>query len=405
MNRDITLLRRLPRFAVGAYAAFAVGAESAQAQPREPAATLAPARPSLSPVVVRGATPESILPSFTGPYVASVPAPSYSANAKPSWVGNKLNAVKETVIGKPAAADSRPVMGPTRPLLGTGAAPMLPPQQPLQSIYASPPAYRGYGWGGTTPGANPHSPGGIYPQGSANWYSQTGATPGAFPDTRTHPLDAPAIEPPVYSAKSAGQPAFNVGVPSKPAETKQAPRFISGSPAPEPRVVARTPIGSEMPGSPSLPSGIPTAIASSTDSRTLPEVPIALPTTELNWQTASGRGIPLPKEPDPIPQAAQPVSSDPAWGPSAAPKPATPTISVIRGQLDAREPQSLEMLIRNACVGRVARTDVRAITPQKFVVTFVAASESAARDAAALVVALPELKPYEITFEAQIVPR
>ena len=82
-----------------------------------------------------------------------------------------------------------------------------------------------------------------------------------------------------------------------------------------------------------------------------------------------------------------------------------PTVSVIRGQLDGRQPQSVETIIRSACVGRVVQTDIRENGPGKIVVTFVAASESAAREAAALVAKIPELKPYEVTFEARIVPR
>ncbi len=401
MNRDTTLVRWLPRFAVGAFATLAFASEPAQAQRREPAATLsparpalAPARPALAPAIVRGATPDSFVPSFTGPFVPSVPAPDHPPKAKSSWVGAKMSGLKETVVakptGKPTMPDNRLSTAPTSPLLGTGTAPSMPPQQPLQSIYASPPAYRWYGWGGTTPGANPHAPSGVYPQGSANWYSQTGATPGAFPDTRTRPLDAPAIEAPVYSGKPATEPTFRAGVPSKTEEAKPTPRYISEPAIPEPRIVARTTMGAEIPAGPTLPSGIPVAIASSPEGRALPAEPIAVPTTELNWQTAGGRGT-LQKEPDPAP------------GPSTAPK--SPTVSVIRGQLDGRDPQSFQTLIRNACVGRVIRTDARAITPHKFVVTFVAGSEEAARDAAALVVALPELKPYEVTFEAQIVPR
>lgn len=423
MNRDNTLRRWLPRLVVGIGGTLALSGQTASAQMREPAATLMPARPSLAPSVIRGATPDTIPPSFTGSYVPSVPAPNYSGNrgdgSKSNWVGAKWAGLKETVIGKPnpsgaktAEPDRRSPTAPTSPLIGTGSPSPVSVQQPLQSVYASPPAYRWYGWGGTTPGANPHSPSGVYPQGSANWYSQTGATPGAFPDTRTkHSLETAPIEPPVYTGKTVNETPFIVGAPTKPAEPKPAPRYISGPPNPEPKVVARTaivpPAGFEMPSSPSLPSGTPVAIASSTEGSSLPAETVAQPTGELNWQTASSRGIPLPKEPAPIAPSPQPVSKEPAW----APVPATPsklpapTVSVIRGQLDSREPQSLEILIRNASVGRVARSDVRAITAKRLVVTFVVASENAAREAAALVAKLPELKPYEVTFEAQIVGR
>ena len=66
-------------------------------------------------------------------------------------------------------------------------------------VYAGPPAYRWYGWGSVTPGANPYAPTGQHPPASANWFSITGATPGAFPVPVTHPDRlTPGTEPPVY---------------------------------------------------------------------------------------------------------------------------------------------------------------------------------------------------------------
>ena len=413
MNRDIKLLRWVPHLVLGSCGALAV--TPAFGQTKEPAATLLPARPAPAAVVVRGSTPDSILPSFTGAYVPSVPAPNYSgakADPKGSWVGNKWAGFKETVAGKPTTSDTkapqpepRMNLAPTKPLFGTGV-PAQPIAAPSQNVYASAPAYRWYGYGGTTPGANPHSPSGVYPQGSANWYSQTGATPGAFPVALTGPTpETRTVEPPVYSGRVSNDPPFQVGVPSKPAEAKPVPRFLSERPNPEPRVVARTPAGPASDyNMPVVPSGTPMPIAASSDGRILPSEPVVLPTVDLNWQTSSGRGVPLPKEPELIPAAPKPTVPDPAWAPVAAPAP-KPTISVIRGQLDAREPQSLEQFIRNACVGRVVKTDVRALSATKLVVTFVVTGENAAREAAALVANLPELKPYEVTFEAQIVGR
>ena len=210
MNRDTRLLRWLPRFVVGSCGALAFTAVPAYAQRREPAATLMPARPALAPVVVRGATPDATLPSFTGTYVPAVAA---APNPKASWVGNKLTNLKDTVIGKPNPnpearspdPDPRLIGAPTNPLMGSGS--QAQSQQPPQSVYATPPAYRWYGWGGTTPGANPHAPTGVYPQGSANWYSQTGATPGAFPVTMTKSTaESPSIEPPVYAGRINSEP-------------------------------------------------------------------------------------------------------------------------------------------------------------------------------------------------------
>ena len=420
MNRDTRLLRWLPRFVVGSCGALAFTAVPAYAQRREPAATLMPARPALAPVVVRGATPDATLPSFTGTYVPAVAA---APNPKASWVGNKLTNLKDTVIGKPNPnpearspdPDPRLIGAPTNPLMGSGS--QAQSQQPPQSVYATPPAYRWYGWGGTTPGANPHAPTGVYPQGSANWYSQTGATPGAFPVTMTKSTaESPSIEPPVYAGRINSEPGFEINVAVKPPESKPIPRYISGPPAPEPRVVARTPVGApvagyEYPVSPSLPSGTPVAIASSSsESRSVPAEPVAAPAPDLNWQTVNSRAGTVTKEPDPVPpppMAPAPAPAETSWTPvrtNPAPKPPAPSVSVIRG-IEYREPQSIEQVIRNSCVGRVIRTEVRAITPKKLVVTFVVGNENAARDAAALVANLPELKPYEVTFEAQVVQR
>ena len=413
MNRDIKLLRWIPHLVLGSCGALAV--TPASAQTKEPAATLLPARPAPATVIVRGSTPDSILPSFTGGYVPSVPAPNYGgakADLKGAWVGNKWAGLKETVVGKPAARDAkapqpdpRMNLAPTNPLFGTGV-PAQPIAAPSQNVYASAPAYRWYGYGGTTPGANPHSPSGVYPQGSANWYSQTGATPGAFPVSLTGPTpEMRTVEPPVYAGRVSNDPSFQVGVPSKPAEAKPVPRFLRERPNPEPRVMARTPAGPASDyNMPVVPSGTPMPIAASSDGRIVPSEPVALPTIDLNLQTSSGRGVPLPNEPELAPSPPKPTTPDRAWTLMMTPAP-KPTISVIRGPLDAREPQSLEQFIRNACVGRVVKTDVRAFSATKLVVTFVVTGENAAREAAALVANLPELKPFEVTFEAQIVGR
>jgi len=421
VNRDNTLLRWLPRLVVGACGALALTAPSALAQKKEPAATLLPARPAPAPVVARGSTPDTPLPAFTGAYVPSVPAPNYGGNRndpsspKGSWVGTKWGGLKDSVFGKPNPAeaktldpDPRLLAAPTNPLLGTGSPVPVPPQ-PSQNVYASPPAYRWYGWGGTTPGANPHSPSGVYPQGSANWYSQTGATPGAFPVAlKPATPEGSAAEPPAYSRRATSEPPLVVGVPAKP-----SPPLISGPQVPEPRVVARTAIGPaadfEMPTSPRLPSGTPHPIASSAEGRPVTPEPASPPPTELNWQSAGGRGVPMPRDLEPLPAPSRPAAPETDWTSvrpaTTRPKSVTPTVSVIRGQIDGSEVRSLEALVHNAVTGRVVRTEVRGVGGKRLVVTFVAASEAAAREAAALVVKLPELKPYSVTFEAHIAPR
>ena len=68
---------------------------------------------------------------------------------------------------------------------------VVPPPQPKRSFFetkkppappeanriaAASPAYRWYGYGTATPGANQYAPAGDYPLGSAQWFNQTGAT-------------------------------------------------------------------------------------------------------------------------------------------------------------------------------------------------------------------------------------
>lgn len=106
-------------------------------------------------------------------------------------------------------------------------------------VFAGPPAYRWYGWGTVTPGANPFAPAGEYPKASANWYSITGATPGAFPVPVMNPLRTPpGTEPPNYSANRGTYPQQQAIVPvttqSQP-PLQQAPQF-QPRPQPQPQI-------------------------------------------------------------------------------------------------------------------------------------------------------------------------
>jgi len=102
------------------------------------------------------------------------------------------------------ATASAPISSPTLPT--EGATSLTPPLLPLMVSSTSPtlmpstmtsmpgmgmmtttasisqkPAYRWYGYGAPTPGANPYAPNGTYTQPSAEFYTQSGATPGAIP--------------------------------------------------------------------------------------------------------------------------------------------------------------------------------------------------------------------------------
>ena len=125
--------------------------------------------------------------------------PSTVPAKKPSLVDSTWASLKDVVVGKPAQA---PTPAPrTTPGNGSYITAQNPGANPPQNtgVYAGPPAYRWYGWGTTTPGSNAHAPNGQYPRGSTNWYTQTGATPGAFPVTvASNGARATTSEPPAY---------------------------------------------------------------------------------------------------------------------------------------------------------------------------------------------------------------
>jgi hypothetical protein len=68
----------------------------------------------------------------------------------------------------------------------------------------APPAWKWYGYGAPTPGANPLAPTGMYPGVSGNWYSSTGATPGAVPHaTQGTPVAVDPFHPPTLVTEPA----------------------------------------------------------------------------------------------------------------------------------------------------------------------------------------------------------
>lgn len=121
----------------------------------------------------------------------------------PSVLGRGLNKFKAFV-----GSERPPSAGPTN-LPNSQASPNRPgadPNAPLQGVAANgapvlagPPAWRWYGYGTVTPGANEYAPNGQYPRASGNWYSVTKATPGAFPVPVANPYrPTPGNDPPTY---------------------------------------------------------------------------------------------------------------------------------------------------------------------------------------------------------------
>ena len=135
-----------------------------------------------------------------------------------------IDRIKNAVTGEkqpPLQPLPQPVMQPQQ------QQPQAPASTPFRGtgtngapVYAGPPAYRWYGWGTVTPGANPLAPAGQYPKASANWYNITGATPGAFPVPVGNPARVPSgTEPPDYglaSRQPAPAPVVTVSTPPAP---------------------------------------------------------------------------------------------------------------------------------------------------------------------------------------------
>jgi hypothetical protein len=309
----------------------------------------------------------------------------------------------------PKPGEQRPEQQPWWPTGGQQPAP--PPPAPPQGVYAGPPAYRWYGYGSPTTGANPYAPTGRYPQASDTWFTQTGATPGAFPVPVGGMPVTPREPPVVVQAIPQEPPTKHPGFTRPP-----DPRFVpSVQDIPPMRAaMAETPVA---PGraEPLMPpgAGVPITVD--------PNGP------EVNWLPATANSrVPIASTPAAEPPRPSPVPSSPAqlpgepptdWGPSRrsvpadAPLPAIPTlpnVTITRGQAPpavkavAKTDADIDGLIRSACFGRASRVGVARPGPQKLHVTLVVPTEADARDAAAVVSRLAELKAYEVTFEAVI---
>ena len=137
--------------------------------------------------------------------------------------------------GSSAPQQQQPEPTASTPFRGTSAS--------GSPVFAGPPAYRWYGWGTVTPGANPFAPTGQYPKASANWYSITGATPGAFPVPVMNPLRTPpGTEPPSYgTSRAAAPPQSVVPVATQSQPQPQLQPQLPPAPQFQPRLQPQTP--------------------------------------------------------------------------------------------------------------------------------------------------------------------
>jgi hypothetical protein len=257
-----------------------------------------------------------------------------------------------TIGGKPAAgqpqtrpgiAGNDPGRGLAEPLPdATAATPFRGTGTNGAPVYAGPPAYRWYGWGSVTPGANPLAPAGQYPKASANWYAITGATPGAFPvPVSNTPRTNPGTEPPSYGMARTvpvAQPGQIVTQPH-PQNTPLFPDAVrTDAPkppaAPESKFGPGSSIAPPMPGPAITPPPVGGPV--SVPTITVPPLPggVAVPPAPKPDPVAAKDTPALPVIPRPEPISVLPVpSAEPAIAPlpttdpkaaSAEPKPVGP---------------------------------------------------------------------------------
>jgi len=290
------------------------------------------------------------------------------------------------------------------------------------TIYSSPPAYRWYGWGTTTPGANPYAPSGKSPQASASWYSQSRATPGAFPVPAELPrsVTAPRNEPPMYAADPSasgdegGVRSSASVIPTTRAGNSPSPSSSPASASPNPVAVTRAvpAIASPMVGLPPavtdpppvpLPGIRPAPVAMSKPRQSTDMLPSRSVVSSANSEVVTWKAVPgavrMPAggESESLPTRIPPprvMLEREADSGTAEPAPLPPTVIL--------PPEQLRSLILTACQEWVRDVEVTALGQGKIQVKFAAFSESHAHAAAEAVSQLPEVRGYEIGFEARI---
>jgi len=309
--------------------------------------------------------------------------------------------VRQAVPPQPPAASAG---GPTRPADWDRRGPQTLPVQGTSPggapVYAGVPAYRWYGWGTVTPGMNPYAPDGEYPKGSANWYAQTGATPGAFPVPVANPFrPPPGSDPPVY-VRATTAPPPPVSPPPPRLDPPPLPRPIAQTPPPSQYALPAPPDPPPLPVSHSVPAApvppparpVPVGVPAA------PVVPPGLP--ESRWQTAPPAPAPTPIIPV-MRSLSQTSAVEPGWGPAGG-----GTVLVARGQEPADDPDAKVVgRIRAACEGLVTGVTVERAGPNRLVVSFSATTETLAEIAARAVSAIPDLRPVAVDFKARITCR
>ncbi|MFO0799144.1 MAG: hypothetical protein U0804_16875 [Gemmataceae bacterium] len=317
-------------------------------------------------------------------------------------------------------------------------------------VLAGPPAWRWYGYGSVTPGANAYAPSGQYPRASANWYSVTKATPGAFPVPVVNPYrTGPGTEPPSYAgiAPTPTRPTFTPML----TDNTLPPPVLNPAPLPPPKLglsptaepVAAAPL--PLPTMPSMtaparvsvspppftpiPLPPPPAVRAPEPVASRPATPPILPPLSVMPATPAPALVPPVPTVSPVSAPAVAPALAPVSAPAAAdddvrwksnpthrtsPPPGTwvqpgdrlrsadePRRPIARGQIgdEVQEPADpVETVVQAVCRGRATGIDVRHTGPLHVTVCFEARSQT---DATALVrdlSARPELARYDVNF-------
>jgi hypothetical protein len=315
-------------------------------------------------VVPAGATAPATSSGAQGVVVPSVPN-----TEDQSGISRGLDKLKGA-FGASSSAATEPKEQPnaTSPYRGTTPSGAV--------VYAGPPAYRWYGWGSVTPGANPYAPTGQYPKASANWYSITGATPGAFPVPVSNPTRTPpGTEPPNYVNAQNVMPTSRNPVPvqataappsltrplpttayapdgapmSQPLEARSSTQMYGAAPPMMPQLPQAAPLAPppplptvpQMPSAPPPPSQLELSPKATPSAPTAPGSEAMLPPPSLLGSMPSTSALP-PSQPAVVtPTQVQEVAGDPQAGraPATLPEP-LPTVVTGPAAPALLEPQT-----------------------------------------------------------------
>lgn len=379
--------------------------------------------------------PATLMRPETQPIATAKPTAAFGGVG--GWVNDRAKGVKSAIFGaspsappprvgqapQPQYASIAPPVSSTTPAGSYGFgistnAKSPPPAQPQQQqqqpapgqsfqgttpngnrAYAGNPAYRWYGWGTTTPGANPYAPSGEYPAASANWFSLSRATPGAFPIPVAFPFRAsPNNEAPVYAA-APSQTAPKTAVAAMTPPTMTPPLFAG------PKTIAETSPYKYIPGrtQPAPETRAPHApdAPSSPDWRSRPVAGFGIPaqsapnssintyTNEPGWQQV------VPMESAPVQPRARYIPAPPIPPPNMVP--------VVRGQQPTEE-LDFAAKIREAGTGLITKLTITELPdqPRSLRISFHTTTRSLAEIAVRAMSNLPELKAYSVEFRVSV---